>query len=224
MATVITSAQNERMQYDNAMASLTGAKGVSQTALKNAVLTQSFLRVITPLATTATLFNFPVLNNQTGSGLSVRPDEQRLAQQDAFYVSKVYVYIMKASSATAINWVPNTYPNTVTYPTGAASLYAFYNGKLTVIINNSVIVPAYPMSQFLQVPQTQLTAAANSPIDMFDGTLMQPWEPNVVFVGTYNSQIQIILPGNIGTIDANTFAVVECQGVLAQNVALGAPA
>lgn len=219
---IFTSSQNERMQFDNARAQLSANKNISQSALENCVLTQSYLRIIQTLNITGTVFNFPVLSNQTGSGVAVRPDEFRLNQQDAFYVSKINVYLAKAATATSVAYLPATYPNAVTFPTGAAPLSVFYNGRMTIVINNSVIVPGYPMENFLQIPQTQLTAAANSPQDQFDGTLQIPWEPNIVFVGTFNSQINIVLPGNITAIDATTLAIVEVQGVLAQNVALGA--
>lgn len=216
---IFTNSIGERMQYENALKSLKGNSNISQTALDNCVLTQSYLRSIVALNNTQNRFQLPVLSNQTGSGVAVRPDEQRLNQQDAFYVSKINVYIFNSSG---YNWVPKTYPSTAAFTTGAASLYALYNGKISIEINNSTIVPGYPMLNFMQIPQTQFTAATNSPVDQFDGTLQLPWEPNVCFVGTFNTLINVVLPVNIATIDANTYLVVQCQGVLAQNVALGA--
>lgn len=222
---IFKSQQNARMVYENAYSLLSTTKGVSKTALDNAVLTQSFIRLIQPLAINQTVFSFPVLNNQQGSGTAVRPDEQRLNLQDAAFVYAIQVYIAKASSATATNWIPETYPNVIVFPTGAGSLYQLYNGKMIININNSTIVPAARMMSFLQIPQTQQTAALGTGIsqDQLDGTLLPPWEPNIVFCGLYNTVVDIRLPGAMTAVDATTLCIIECEVILAQNVALGAP-
>ncbi len=222
---IFTSQQNQRMVYENAYAKLANTKGVSQTAIQNAVLTQSFIRLIQPLAINQSVFSFPVLNNQQGSGTAVRPDEQRLNLQDAAFVYAIQVYIAKASSATATNWIPETYPNVIVFPTGASSLYQVYNGKMIININNSVIVPAARMMGFLNIPQTQQTAALGTGIsqDQLDGSVLPPWEPNIVFAGLYNTVIDIKLPGAMTAVDATTLCIIECGCILAQNVCLGAP-
>jgi hypothetical protein len=221
---IFTSQQNKRMVYENAYSLLSSTKGVSKTALDNAVLTQSFIRLIQPLAINQSIFSFPVLNNQQGSGTAVRPDEQRLNLQDAAFVYAISMYIAKASSTTATNWIPETYPNVIVFPTGASSLYQVYNGKMIVNINNSTIVPAARNLQWLNIPQTQQTAALGTGIsqDQFDGTALPPWEPNIVFAGLYNTVIDIKLPGAMTAVDATTLCIIECECILAQNVCLGA--
>lgn len=191
----------------------------AQANVDNAVLTQGYLRLEQLLNNSATYFNFPILNNQTGQGQPIRPNEVRLNQQDAFFCTSIAIYLATAS-ATAAAFPLLTYPNPVSFPTGAASLYAFYNGRASISVNNSVIVPQYPMSNFLLVNQTQLTAATNSPISQFDPQQVSLWQPSVNFIGTKNTQIVISLNGNIATIDANTVAVIVAQGILAQNVTL----
>jgi hypothetical protein len=219
---VFTTQSNERLAFKNALVNLMSTPGLSKMAVQGAVLTQSYLRTIQPLNNSSTNFSFQILANQTGSGNPIRPDERRLNQQDAFYLSKIWVYIFKGASATDMAVVPKSYPNPVTFPTGAASLYTFYNGRISLVINNNIQVPGYPLQKFLQIPQTQLTAATNSPSDQYDGTMIMPWEPNLTLVGLYNNEFSITIPANIATIDANTFAAIEIEGVLAQNVALGA--
>ncbi len=165
---------------------------------------------------------------QQGASGVVRPGEVRLAQQDSFFVSNLAVYIAKAASATDVSFFPNTYPNPVTFPLGgliaggSAPLYTFYNGFLKITINKSVIVPNYPMTNFLQKYQTQLTAATDSPEDQLDMSDVSLWEPNINFVGTKNTNIQVIMPGGIlqANLDANTYAIIIAQGMLAQNVTL----
>lgn len=196
------------------------AAGISQVAYNNAVKTQGYLRLIQPIATGQQIITFPVLTNQTGSGNATRADEVRLPQQNAFFVGQFAFTIFKNVTTNFQN-VWNTYPNAVTY-TNAASYYAIYDGRLQVTIDQSVISRAYSMRKFLKIPNTQLTAATNSPVDAFDGTDMLPWEPNVVLVGTAQIDINIILPGPLGTIDANSFACWDLFGIEAQNVALGA--
>lgn len=210
-----------RMVYENAKAALK-AGGLTDTDIANAILSQSYLRFEQPLNNTATQFTFPILNNQTTSGQSIRATEKRLNLQDAFYVSEIAVYLTKAASASDSAFVLKTYPSPVTFATGAASLGAFYNGLLQIAVNNKVIVTGMDLTRFLQVPQTQLTGATNSPIDEFDGandrSSFYALEPNIVLNGQKNSQVVITLPSNIATIDANTYAVIVVRGVLAQNV------
>lgn len=223
---IFTSSQQKRMVYDNAYKTLSETPGVSMPARNNAVMTESFLRLIQPLAINTTMFNYAVISNQQGAGVqAARPDEVRLNQQDAGFVFGIQSYIAKASSATATNWVPDTYPNVIVFPTGATSLYQVYNGSFQVNINNSVVVPQGRMLQFMNIPQTQQTAALGSGIsqDQFDGATFNPLEPNVVFAGLYNTTVKVTLPNAMTAVDATTLLILDFQIILAQNVCLGAP-
>jgi len=210
-----------RMVLENAKAALQHG-GLSPQEIADAILSQSYLRFEQPLNNSSTNFTFPILINQNSGGNSQRATEKRLTLQDAFYCSEIAVYLAKAASAADVAFSLETYPNSVVFATGAASLGAFYNGQLQIAVNNRTIVPGMDIMRFKQVPQTQLTAATNSPIDEFDAvnerSAMFALEPNIVLIGQKNSQIQITLPGNIATIDAFTYAVIIVRGVLAQNV------
>jgi hypothetical protein len=197
---------------------------------QNAVLSQSYLRLEQPIVASNSQIFFPILNNQSG-GVSVnaRPTEIRLSQQDSFFCSNIAIYIARASSTTDTAFFPQTYPNPVTFPlgglvsgTGDAPLYNFYNGFMKITINKSVIVPNYPIDNFLQIPQTQLTAATNSPETQLDMSQVALWEPNINFVGTKSSDITINMPAGILTanLDTNTYVIIKIQGILAQNVTL----
>lgn len=214
----------DRIDYEVAKKMIAQTPGLSSTAAQQAILTRSYLRSIIalPTAGAGTQFTFQLLANQNNAGVAQRLDEQRLNQQDAFYAFSIMFWIAKASSAADTGYKLGTYPNSVTFPTGAAGLYQLYNGKYIVNVNNSVIVPGGAMSQFLNVPPTQLTAATNSPIDEFSGELLSPLAPGVVVVGFNNSFVQVQLPNATGTLDANTLLICELEGCLAQNVALGA--
>lgn len=194
------------------------ANAMQQTA--NGVLTQSYLRLEQPIVVGQTLIQFPVLNNQSGGGNAIRATEKRLNQQDSFFVTNAAFYITKAASATATALLLNTYPNAITYPTGAAQLYNIYDGYCQISINQSVIGPGFDMLNFLQIPQTQLTGATNTPQDQFDPAQVGIWEPNINFVGTKNNGINIVLPGGLTAVDANTYGVWIFRGIQAQNVTL----
>lgn len=225
------SQMGSRLVFENAKAALaqalsSGPKPLSGSALSdaidNAVLSQSYLRLEQQLLTTKTNYLFPVLNNQTTGSNSIRATEFRLNLQDSFFVSEVGVYITPAPSATSTALVPYTYPNTVAFPTGAASLYTFYCGALQVAVNNSVIITGIDLQRYLMIPQTQATAATNSPQTETYGSgelsAQCVVEPNVLIIGSKNTQISITLPGNIATLDANTYAILIFRGVLMQNV------
>lgn len=197
---------------------MTRQQAIQQVA--NGVLTQSYLKLIQPLSTGLSVFPFPVLKNEAVNGVGQRNDEKRLNQQDTFFVSNAAFYIAKASSSTATNLLPNTYPNSVTYPTGAAQLLQLYAGRVEILINQSVIGPGFDMLNFYQVPQTQLTAATNSPQDQFDPSQVGIWEPNINFVGTKGIVINTILPNAMTALDSNVFGIWIFRGIQAQNVTL----
>ena len=203
-----------RLVYKNTRDALAAAGvNVGQT-----VLSQSYLRFENTLSTTKTSYDFGVLNNQSISGSTQFPTEQRLNLQDAFYISEIMVYLGKASSTTDASYKLSTYPSAQIFTTGATSLYTLYNGVLSLTVNNRQIVPVSDLTKYLQVPQTQATGAANSPIDQFDGAWSTVVEPNLVLIGSKNSLINITIPSAFSTLDANTRVVIICRGVLAQNV------
>lgn len=203
-----------RLVFKNAQDALLRA-GVNP---QKAILSQSYLRFENFLSTTKTSYDFGVLNNQTISGQAQAPTENRLNLQDAFYISEIMVYIALASSQTDSGFALQTSPNAVTFPTGASSLNTLYNGNLSLTVNNRQIVPNSDLTKFLQIPQTQLTAAANSPKTQFDGNNGVVVEPNLVLIGQKNSLFNITIPQGFATLDANTKVIILVRGVLAQNV------
>ncbi|MES2219162.1 MAG: hypothetical protein V4501_12225 [Pseudomonadota bacterium] len=211
-----------RAVYERSKLALIQA-GLDPRSVENAKLTQTDIILETLLSTTQNAFPFQILNNTVTGGIPQRPTERRLKLQDAFYVSTMFIYLAKYSSASATDGVSKTYPNVVTFPTGGGptgALYTFYNGQFTLSVNNEVVVPGMDLQRYLNVPQTQLTAAANSPQDEFDGSTKLIVEPNLVLIGQKDNIMSINLPGNITTIDTFTYARIVLEGVLAQNVTL----
>jgi hypothetical protein len=218
---IFTSTTNERAKFQTAKANLMNTPGVSSAAVSNAQLTSSYLRSIAPVIAGQNTIQFQILSNQNNTGINIRPDERRLNQQDAFYCSGLMIYLFTAA-ANVYNYIPQTFVDPLVFTTANTDLYTMYNGYLNVNINQNLTVPFYPLLKFLNVPQTQQVAAAPAAQSQFDGSIIFPFEPNVVFPGTYQTTVTITMPAGIAIPGANVFAMLYCDGVLAQNVALGA--
>jgi hypothetical protein len=203
------------------------AVAAAHNAAQNAVLSQSYLRLEQPLLTTQNVLNFPVLVNASNSNNQQTATEVRLNQQDSFFASSIMVYLGLRASATDTAFRLETYPNVNVFPTGAAGnetvapLNTFYNGWLSLSVNKSVIVPYYPMSDFLQIPQTQrLTVTAANQSNQFDPGQVDLLEPNWNFVGTKDNRLLITMPAQLSAVDTLLYVVIIIKGTLAQNVTL----
>lgn len=192
----------------------------------HAVLTPSYLRSEVLLSTASASYHIPVLSNDNINGTpTVR--EQRLQLQDLFVVSQIQIVLVSGSSTSA-NAVSYSYPNRTAFSTGNAQLYSFYNGYMTIQVNNQNVLPKWSLYQHIDIPQTQQNtnfnaASATSPaqfsLDQFDGSdyAWQVFEPNLVLNGASNIQASFILPAAPSTLDSNTYVAVNWWGVLAQN-------
>jgi len=216
---------NSRLVYKSALRAMLRAGANPESA----ILSQSFLRFEVLASTNKTNYQFGVLVNDAPQGNQPRINENRLNLQDAFYVGSVGVYTALASSATATDYTYDTYPNRFKYTTAGAAtaLHNFYNGVMSLTVNNRVITPSWSVMRHLNVPQTQQANAlgAGIPLDQFDGSeyTQFPCEPNWVLIGSKNNQLQIQLPAAIGTLQATpagtvTILAIELRGILAQNV------
>jgi hypothetical protein len=214
---------NARLVYRNAYKQLVKS-GVNP---NRAILSQSYLRLEQVASTSKTSYQFGVLVNDTPGGSTVRATETRLNLQDAFYCATVQIFVSIADSATATDFVPQTYNNLHTFTTTGASaaLMNFYNGNLSLTVNNRVITPTWDVLRHYEVPQTQQTAVptttANT-VDQMTGGYSASFvcEPNWVLIGSKNNNLTITLPNSIGTLQAakTTVLGVILRGVLAQNV------
>lgn len=202
-----------RMVFENANKLLRQAFPGQNTAFFKC--TQSYLRLELALSTSITNYQFQILNQTTGAQFNT---EQRLNLQDSFVVSSFGVFLGKPSSSTDASFEVDTYADSVKY-TNAAAMNAIYNSQLQVKINNDVVVPAWDLTRHFYRPQTQLTATVNSPFDQKrlaeDG--FYPVEPNIIAIGSKNTQISIVLPTALTAVDANSRVILLMRGVLAQN-------
>jgi hypothetical protein len=214
---------NARLVYKNAYRAITRAGANPATA----ILSQSFLRLEVTLATNRTSYQFPVLvNDSSSTSTSQRVTEQRLNLQDAFYVGSIQMFLGLASSATDTEYYPISYPNSNLFTTSGAksALYNFYQGVLSISVNNRTILTAWDVERHLYVPQTQQNATLASGVnqDQIDGATATSFsvEPNIVLIGSKNNQINLTLPNAVGTLQASKTTIVTLllRGILAQNV------
>jgi hypothetical protein len=209
-----------RLVFDNAK-NLVNNAGFSA---GQAVLSQSYIRSEVAMSTSTTSYQIPILVNSVGASSNFATNNL-LNLQDAFVVSSIGVFVSIPAASTTTAFPLYTYPNASAFTTSgaAAALYNLYNGKLSVVVNNRQIVPAWDLYRHLYVPQTQQGAAATATtIDENDATEFgyYPVEPNIVLVGSKNNVISLELPGAISTLQASTAPriVVIMRGILAQNV------
>ena len=209
----------QRLVYDNAKNLITNA-GLS---VGQAVLSQSYIRSEVAMSTSTTSYQIPVLINSTGANTNFATN-QLLQLQDAFVVSSIGIFAAIPATSTTTAFRLYTYPNTTAFSTAGAAnaLYNLYNGKMSVVINNRQIMPAWDIYKHLYVPQTQQDVLApTTKQDQNDASEFgyYPVEPNIVLVGSKNNVISLELPGAISVLEAGTAPriVVIMKGILAQN-------
>jgi len=206
-------------------------RGIKQAgfSLGQAVLSQSYLRSELPLSTTKTLYQFPILVNDNSQVSGGNYNTTNLLQlQDAFFVSHIGLYWAKPSSSTDTTFQLVTYPNAQIFSTSntASSLYSFYNGNLSITVNNRQIVPSLDLYRFYSVPQQQsvanayYTSSGAAFKDQQDGSssALYPIEPGIVFSGSKQNIVQIQIPAALAAVETNSRVVLYFAGHLAQNV------
>jgi len=212
------SQMGKRLVYQNAK------NAVARAGLNagKAVLSQSFLRFEANLATTQSSYVFDTLVNENTNPAFVT--QQKLNLQDAFVIGEVGIYLaVPTTSATTETRVKlYSYPSPTVF-TGAGvedAMNTVYNGNLNITISQRTILPYWDVMRHLFIPQTQLTAAVNSPKDQFEATHqgLYTMEPNVVLVGSKKNIVKIDLPGAPAAVLANSRIVMICRGILMQNV------
>lgn len=206
------------------------AKNAIQSAgfsLNQAVLSQSYLRTELTLSTTKTLYQFPILVNDNSQG-TITNTSNLLQLQDGFYVSSIGLFFAKPSSSTDASFQLCTYPNSQVFSAAntASSLYNFYNGSLSLTINNRQVVPSYDLYRHYSVPMQQQVAApyysANTANfrDEQDGgeSGFYPIEPGWVLVGSKQNILQVTLPQALTAVEANSRVIIILRGHLGQNI------
>lgn len=182
-------------------------------------LSQSALRLEQPCVNTSTQYNFPVLINIQNQAAAFNT-EIRLNQQDSFCPTHIGFFLALPSGTADTTFKLLTYPNPFIL-TNAVQMQAYYNGTMSIMINNVQYTQKWDLWRHWKTNQTQQTGAlgAGSPEDQFsaDDDGFYPMQPFIILIGSQNIQLNITLPASPTTVDANSRLVIILRGVLAQN-------
>ena len=212
---------NVRMSFDKAKAIL-ASKGVNTNA---AILSQSFLRTELQATTTTTNYQFGLLVNQNPMGTTPFNTEQRLNINDVFVCNRIGIFVAKPSSSTDTTFSLDTYPVPSIYSTAntASSLNTlYYNGKLSLTLDNRNIVTAWDVRRHLVIPETQSNTPPTGGVAAKDQKYLcddgfYPIEPIWFISGTSNVNLNITLPAALTAVESNERIVVILDGFLSQN-------
>lgn len=175
---------------------------------RNPVTTASDLRLIVPISTSKTTFEFPVI---VGDDPNNYPDALLLNRADAFTATEIGVFIAKRTGATAAAQVANTqfdwfsYPNSLQFAvtgTDYTGLKPLFNaGTLDVSINNVQYLQNYSLLRVRRAPNVQdstifATGGTSTITDSFNGENdgFYPLVPTLQLSGTSKISIKINVP------------------------------
>jgi hypothetical protein len=211
---------NARMIFQNALQVIKDAN----LTLDVTKCTISTLRLEQQIVTTRTSYQFPVLSNNNGPAGTLFNTEIRLNQQDSFVCAIWGFFLAAPASLIDTTFQLHTYPSPLTFTAGsAAAAETLYNSIIQISISNTIVLPVLSTARFRAVPQSQQVAAAANQngiaydqIDTSsDGQI--PVEPNVLFIGSKNTLINLTLPAALAAVMAFQRGVMLFSGVLAQN-------
>lgn len=181
-------------------------------------LTQQTLTLEQPMVAGSNVYKFPIQNNQQNQVQQFNT-EIRLAQNDTFVPTHVGFFVEYPTSGIDATFVPRTYPNLIQSAQPVQET-AFYNGTLSIMVQNVQYTANWDLWRHYKVNQTQQTAAlgAGSPEDQFDGSIdgWYPMQPFVLMIGSQNIQINVNLPVAPAAVTAFGRLRLQFRGVLAQ--------
>lgn len=216
---------NARLVYENAV-KICNQAGVGAVASK---LTQSFLRLEQVMVLTKAQYQFPILVNNNGPANTLFNTETRLNQQDSIICSAWGFFLAVPLSGTDATFTLLSYPSPhapfFSLAGAAIAAQTVYNSIFQIAVNNTIILPAWDVFRHYLVPFTQngvgVTAQTIFPIDQLDGSGdgFFPVEPNLVWIGSQNIVINLVMPAAFATVQTGGFArmVIIFRGLLAQN-------
>lgn len=200
-------------------------------------ISESVLRVETPLAATAKYSFNPQATAAGGFNTTTNPASQILLKQnDLFVATHIGLLLKKITTAGATDITQGTaklynYPNPSIFSTGseAANLEIIYNGFLSFSVNRTQWIPAMETRNFLRIPDAQagaVTAAIagpatyTTPRDGFPNSLYGycPCD-KFQFDGQETLEFLLNLPGGADCTAANqtNYLVLMIKGFLIQD-------
>lgn len=158
---------------------------LKSTAPKGSIIEPSMLRVEQKLQNSRSMYQFDILQGNSGSTTST---EIKLDKNDVFFCWGVGVFLAAFETAKRSKAVLNTFPNPVIFGAAPGSgtpqvedLEAIYNGSLTVKLGTTQFISALPTRNFRYVPETQ----QNTHISVAPGANLIQFNQNKPFDGQY---------------------------------------
>ncbi len=195
------------------------------------IITPGYLRFEQSLQGGATTgFQFNVLENQGSTNVT----ERRLKLPDAFVIEKMTMAIFKAGASTTATQAEIAVSNLSTFPnpqvfTGAneaTNLMNYYNGYVSIRVNETVYIDSMDIMRFYRVATSQQNVGAATGVtpvqrDEWNAPDYSFYEltPTITLDGGLSNIIQVNLPASISMIGTSSqnFAVCICRGFLIQN-------
>ena len=204
--------------------------------LNNVLAYPGFLRSETIL-NSGQSFDFNLMANQTQDGQAIGGTENRLLQNDAFYVEKIGLFLYTATVAAngagsplsnAVRAVArlNQFPNAQVFGANAPAVVGLYNGRLTIKQNDRIYCRDHDLysMQYVDTAQQGQTVFTASTVDAsaFDNekSFVEAAEPMFRLNGQSNVEATIDLPAPLSftaVTDATIYAVLYIKGWRAQN-------
>lgn len=203
--------------------------------LKNALPYPGYLRSETLLGAGQSI-QFNLLANQTADGQPISGNEQRLQQNDAFFVSRIACMIYKAAATApgAASTEANRstarlqqFPNTQVFTTNAPAVVAYFNGKLTIKQNDVIYcrdLDMWSMQYADTAQQGQLVfTGSNTDANAIDyaRSFQTAIDPMFRLNGQSNIEANILLPTSQTFFQAglneSLYAVLYLKGWRVQN-------
>lgn len=192
---------------------------------------RSYLRCDASIQTTTQNINFNILQN-TGS---TNNTENRLKISDAFIVTSLGFYLVKAGASTTATQAEigaarlHTFPNSKVFTGSGESglLENIYNGFAVIKVNQVTYFPALAMRKFHRVGTAQegttLFTSSTQAASTWEGPDygLLPLTPTIMFNGQGQNDVSIQLPNSSdlkGTSSQN-FLVMFADGILLPNAA-----
>lgn len=164
----------------------------------NPVISRSYIRMEQYLVNGKSEYRFDHTRQSTDA-----PTENKLADQDAFFVTDIGIFLLAESTTVPGIGVLQTYPNPVQFPNGAsaaflqnADLEHLYNGKFSIKIGDTTWLPDQPIFDCRVVNTAQQTALATNDSERHPGDGFIACHPKPTLLGMENNELKLIVPAN----------------------------
>lgn len=178
--------------------------------------TQSQVRLEQSAVTTSASYTFPIKITQTKTITEVR-----LVDTNSFVPYMIGFYLANPTGAGDAAYTDFSYCNQFIFP---AAMKGAYLGHLKISIGQVGYLINWPLRWNESRPQTMQTAVFGpaSPEDQFDGYVSGKvgMNPFLIFGGTKDISIEVVLPVALTAVLANSRLVVTFDGVEFQNITI----